>query len=49
MANQLENLVETIKSKVRSLKRSKSKKPYRILEMMHAMEIRVYSILDKYS
>ncbi|KAI4295789.1 hypothetical protein L6164_035797 [Bauhinia variegata] len=43
MANQLENLVESIKSKVRSLKRSKSKKPYIKMDKSASVKVEIRS------
>ncbi|XP_057488876.1 uncharacterized protein LOC130785785 [Actinidia eriantha] len=46
MANQLENLVESIKSKVRSLKsksKSKSKKPYVKMDKSASVKVEIRS------
>ncbi|PSS19262.1 Protein SprT like [Actinidia chinensis var. chinensis] len=44
MANQLENLVESIKSKVRSLKsKSKSKKPYVKMDKSASIKVEIRS------
>ena len=44
MANQLENLVESIKSKVRSLKKSsKSKKPYIKMDKSASVKVEIRS------
>ncbi|XVE49353.1 hypothetical protein DITRI_Ditri01bG0076700 [Diplodiscus trichospermus] len=42
MANQLENLVETIKSKVRALKKSK-KKPYIKMDKSSSVKVEIRS------
>ncbi|KAJ8645352.1 hypothetical protein MRB53_007100 [Persea americana] len=44
MANQLvENLVESIKSKVRSLKRSRKKKPYVMMDKSSSVKVEIRS------
>ncbi|WOH04819.1 hypothetical protein DCAR_0624231 [Daucus carota subsp. sativus] len=44
MANQLESLVESIKSKVRSLKKKKAKKPYLKMEKSSSVKVEIRSI-----
>ncbi|KAF5936974.1 hypothetical protein HYC85_024480 [Camellia sinensis] len=43
MANQFENLVESIKSKVRSLKKSKKKKPYVKMDKSASVKVEIRS------
>lgn len=43
MANQLESLVESIKSKVRSLKKKKVKKPYLKMEKSSSVKVEIRS------
>ncbi|XVE93525.1 hypothetical protein REPUB_Repub01dG0202300 [Reevesia pubescens] len=43
MANQLENLVESIKSKVRALKKSKNNKPYIKMDKSSSVKVEIHS------
>ncbi|KAF1001543.1 uncharacterized protein LOC141704697 [Apium graveolens] len=43
MANQLESLMESIKSKVRSLKKKKAKKPYLKMEKSSSVKVEIRS------